>query len=79
MEEANDVYPWNINYQSIGLSLDFEIVDSLKCELSIPTLVPLAFNTLVYLPPWGDNPMACNPRVIPDRAKKRWVWKCITL
>ena len=56
MEEANDVHPWNINYQSIGLSLDFEIVDSLKCEVSIPTLVLLAFDTLVYLPPWGDNP-----------------------
>ena len=56
MEEAYGVYPWNINYQSIGLSLDFEIVDSLKCEVSIPTLVLLAFDTLVYLPPWGDNP-----------------------
>lgn len=79
MEEANGVYPWNINYQSIGLSLDFEIVDSLKCEVSIPTLVLLAFDTLVYLPPWEDNPMDCNPRVITDQAKERWVWKCIAL
>ena len=79
MEEANDVYPWNINYQSIGLSLDFEIVDSLKCEVSIPTLVLLTFYTLIYLPPWGDNPMDCNPRVITDQAKKHWVWKCIGL
>ena len=61
MEEANGVYPWNINYQSIGLGPDFEIVDSLKCEVSIPTLVLLAFYTLIYLPPWGDNPMDCNP------------------